>query len=472
MIGEALTYTRRIARTLRRGADDPRLPPMPPGQPLIGHARALREDPVHHFVRWGTTVADVVRLSVPGADLAYVFHPDGVRHVLQSNAKNYSKQTRAFAKMRMFLGNGLVTSDGDFWKRQRRIAAPAFHRQRVEAFGDTMTRATADVLARWEKVPAGVSVDVGRELMTLTMRIASETLLGKDLSDTADAVGDAITFLVKNTNDRITRLVDLPLSVPTAENRRYVAAVRTVDAVLTALVAERRRNPGGHQDLLAMLLEARDEETGEGMTDVQLRDEAVTIFSAGHETTSNALAWTFLLLARHPGEAARVYAEVDAALQGRTPTVADLPAMPFARNVIQEAMRLHPPAWITDRCAIADDEVCGYHIPAGTQVLVSPWATHRDPRFWDDPEAFDPDRFTPERSAGRPLFAYFPFGGGPRICIGNAFAMMEAQLLLAQISQRFRLELAPGAHVVEERGVTLRPGPTLPMRPRLRLAAR
>ena len=282
-------------------------------------------------------------------------------------------------------------------------------------------------------------------------------------------MGEALTFLTYNTNERIVRMIDVPLSIPTPENKRYRAAVKAVDDVLAGLLAERRRATDKHNDLLQMLLDARDEETGEAMTDAQLRDEAVTIFAAGHETTSNALSWTILLLARHADVARKLFDEVDRVLAGRAPTVADLAALPYTRWVVQESMRLYPPAWVMGRYALGDDEICGYRVRAGTQVLVSPWTTHRHPRYWDDPEAFDPERFSPARAEGRHPFAYFPFGGGPRICIGNAFAMMEAQLILAMISQRFRLELAPGARVEPERGITLRPAPSVPvyLRPRL-----
>lgn len=458
----AQSLARKAARTLQPPTRDPRDPPMPPASAFLSHARALREDPLHSFAKWRIAHGDVVGLRIPGVDFALVMHPDGVRHILQSNAKAYSKQTRGYDKMRLFLGNGLVTSEGDFWRRQRRIAAPAFHRQRIEGFADSMVRATEAMLASWDARPEGER-DIDREMMTLTMRIASETLLGKDLSGEADLVGDALTFLTLNANDRITRLIDVPLSVPTAENRRFLLAIKAVDDILEGLVAERRRGAGEHHDLLAMLMEAKDEETGERMSDEQLRDEAITIFAAGHETTSNSLAWTFLLLARHPEVARRLYAEVDEVLKGRAPTLADLPALPFVKCVVQESMRLHPPAWIIGRRAELDDEVCGFRIHAGTQILLSPWVTHRHPGFWEDPEAFDPDRFSPARSEGRAPFAYFPFGGGPRVCIGNTFAMMEAQLLLAAISRRYRLELSPGARVAPELGITMRPGPTLPM---------
>ncbi|MBL8605642.1 MAG: cytochrome P450 [Myxococcales bacterium] len=443
---------------------------MAPGEPVFGHLRVLRDRPLQQFVQWADTYGDAVSMRLPGSPFVFVAAPEGVKHVLQTHAKLYSKQTRGFDKMRLFLGNGLVTSEGDFWRRQRRIAAPAFHRQRIEGFAETMTRATGDMLGRWAREGDGTR-DVERELMTLTMRIASETLLGKDLSGAADAVGEALSFLTVNTTERINRVVDLPLDWPTPENRRYLKAVAVVDAVLGKLIEERRRDGAPHHDLLSMLLEATDEETHEKMTDAQLRDEAVTIFAAGHETTSNALSWTFYLLGRHPEIAARLYAEVDRVLGGRCPTLADLPQLAFTKQVIQESMRLYPPAWIIGRRAEVDDTLCGYKIAAGTQVILSPYATHRHPRHWADPEVFDPDRFSAERSEGRAAFAYFPFGGGPRICIGNSFAMMEAQLILAMVSQAYRLELAPGTVVEAERGITLRPAPALPMRLRPRAQA-
>lgn len=469
MIDQALEKVRHFAATLRDAAPDPRAAPMPKGEGWLGHSRILTEDILQALPRWAAEHGDAVSLRMPGIPAIAVFSAEGVRHVLQTNAKNYSKRTYAFDKMRLFLGQGLVTSDGELWKRQRRIAAPAFHRQRIEAFAGTMVQATRDLLERWSRASGPAPVDVDRAMMALTMRIASETLLGKDLSGEADAVGEALTFLTLDTNARINRLVDLPLALPTPNNRRFLRAVKVLDDLLGQLIAERRRSPGDHQDLLSMLLEARDEETGEGMTDTQLRDEAVTIFAAGHETTSNALSWTFFLLAQHPEITDRLHEEVDRVLEGRAPTVADLPLMPYAKNVIQESMRIYPPAWITDRMAEGDDEICGYRVRAGTHIFVSPWATHRHPRYWQDPEVFDPDRFTPARSEGRPAFAYFPFGGGPRVCIGNGFAMMEAQIILAMIAQRFRPELAPGAVVTPERGITLRPAPTLPMllRPRV-----
>ncbi len=468
MIEEALRAARLVARMVRPPPVDSRAAPTPPAHPILGHSRVMAETVLETFPRWAAEYGDAVSMRIPGAAFMAVFSPEGIKHVLQTNAKGYSKQTRGYDKMRLFLGNGLVTSEGDFWKRQRRIAAPAFHRQRIEGFADTMVQATADMLDRWAQRATSSPLDVDRAMMKLTMRIASETLLGRDLSGEADAVGDALTFLTLNTNARIVRLLDVPLSVPTPENKRFLRETRVLDDLLNKVIAERRRDPAEHNDLLSMLLAARDEETGEAMTDAQLRDEAVTIFAAGHETTSNALSWTLLLLARHPDVAKRLYDEVDRVLGVRAPSVADLASLPFTKCVIQESMRLYPPAWIMGRCALEDDVICGYHVAKGTQVLLSPWATHRHPRHWEDPEAFDPDRFTPARSEGRAQYAYFPFGGGPRICIGNAFAMMEAQLILAMVSQRYRLELAPGARVEPERGITLRPAPSLPMYLRLR----
>jgi cytochrome P450 len=245
--------------------------------------------------------------------------------------------------------------------------------------------------------------------------------------------------------------------VPTPRNRRFLAARATLDAIVYRIIAERRQRPDEHDDLLAMLMQARDEETGEGMSDRQLRDEVVTLFLAGHETTANALTWASFLLSTHVAVERRLRAEVDEALQGRVPTASDLPRLPYTRMVIDETLRLYPPAWITNRRAIEADAVCGYRIPADATVSISPYVTHRDPTLWENPEGFDPERFPPERSARRPHYAYFPFGGGPRQCIGKGFALMEATLVLALLTQRYELHLVSGRWVETEALATLRP---------------
>jgi cytochrome P450 len=291
------------------------------------------------------------------------------------------------------------------------------------------------------------------EMMRLTLRIVGETLLAYDPSDAASEVGAALRFLLSIANRRASSVLHLPPSVPTFENLRFRRALATLDQVVLRIIAERRRNPGDRGDLLSMLMQSRDEETGESMDDRQLRDEAMTIFLAGHETTANALGFTWLLLSRHPATFRELRAELSQVLGGRSPTLADLPRLTLTRRILQESMRLYPPAWIIGRSVIGPDEIGGYEIPARSIVFISPYVVHRHPRLWENPEGFDPHRFAQEPPRG----AYFPFGGGPRMCIGNGFASMESELLLATIAQRVRPDLVPGHRVELEPSITLRP---------------
>ncbi len=379
--------------------------------------------------------------------------PAGVNHILAENNKNYGKQTRGYASLRYVLGNGLLTSEGDFWKRQRRIAQPAFHRSRIASFAQTMVRAASDAAARLE-ARKGEVIDVHEEMMRLTLRIVGETLLGHDPSEEASEVGSALSFLISMVAERTSRLLFFGRPIlPTPENFRILRSLKTLTDVVERIIAERRKKPG--DDLLSMLMEAKDETTGESMDDRQLRDEAMTVFLAGHETTANALTWTFLLLSRYPAALRELRAELATVLGGRAPAMEDLPKLRFNRMVIEESMRLYPPAWIIARSANGADEIGGYEIPAGSIVFVSPWIVHRHPKLWDDPEGFDPHRFSSEKAL--PKGAYFPFGGGPRLCIGNSFAMMEAELVLATLAQRVKFELQPGHRVVPDPGITLRP---------------
>jgi cytochrome P450 len=443
---------------LERRAAGRRLAPAVPGDWFIGPIRAVRADPLTTMLRWRQSLGDVVRLHFGGISAHVVFHPDAVRHVLQENARNYNKQTPGFDKIRDFLGNGLLTSEGAFWLRQRRIIQPAFHRHRLEAFAAVMARAADETAERWTPLAAeGASVDVNAEMMRLTLRIVGETLLSTDVASDATAVGAALAVVLEEARDRITRSFELPPAVPTPANRRLAAAMHTLDGVVERMIHERRRATTPAPDLLTLLIESRDDETGERMSDRQLRDEVMTIFLAGHETTANALTWTFYLLSKHPAAERALHAELRRVLAGRAPTHADLPQLPYTRAVVSESMRLFPPVWMLGRAAIDDDEVLGYHVPAGGLVFTCAFATHRHPDFWANPEGFDPERFAHDAASARPAYAYFPFGGGPRQCIGNNFALVETQLVLATLAQRFRLDLVPGQHVEPKPQITLRP---------------
>ena len=425
--------------------------PGPKGHFLLGALPAMRRDPLKNFLAAFNEYGDVVRFRFGPMVGHLVSAPSGVNHVLAENNKNYGKQTRGFKNLRRVLGNGLLTSEGEFWKRQRRIAQPAFHRQRIAGFGAAMVRAAERCAARLAQPEA--PFDMSAEMMRVTLEIVGETLLGTDVGAEADRVHSVVGDLLRSANERITRVIDLPTIVPTPSNLRFRGHLKVLDEIVLRIIAERRRKPGG--DLVSMLIESRDADTGEAMTDAQLRDEAMTIFLAGHETTANALTWTWFLLSRAPAAGRDLRAELDAVLGGRAPTLEDLPRLKLLRMTIEESMRLYPPAWIIARSATGPDEIGGYEIPAGSIVFVSPYVVHRHPRFWRDPEGFDPLRFASAEAP--PRGAYFPFGGGPRQCIGNGFAMMEAELVLATLAQKFRFELVPGHPVDAEPSITLRP---------------
>jgi len=436
-----------------------RLAPEARGWPLVGVAWQMRQDPLPFMLRAMERHGDVVRMRLGQYRAHLLRNPDHIRHVFVDNAANYSKQTRGYQKARIVLGEGLVTSEGALWQRQRRIATPAFGRQRVAALAGTMVEATGRALAAWrERTRGGASIDAFAELMRLTLEIAVRTLLGIGPEAVTQGLNRAVSVVLERTNDIITNPLYPPLWVPTPKNRALKRAIAEIEGFVYAAIARRRASPNpAASDLLSLLLAARDEQTGEGMSDRQLRDEAVTILIAGHETTANVLAWAAYLLAMHPGVERRLHAEVGSAMGEREPTADDVPRLPFTRAVIEEAMRLYPPAWMIGRCAIREDVIGGYRIPAGTFALISPYVTHRHPGLWDNPEAFDPDRFIDGRAERLPKFAYLPFGGGQRFCIGATFAMTEATLLLAMITRACRLALVGGQRVEPFAMITLRP---------------
>jgi cytochrome P450 len=440
-------------------------PPGPRTLSPLTNAAALQRDSIRFALGIWQRYGDVVHfrfLFWP----AYVFyHPDHVKRVLQENHRNYNKNFPMMKAAQEIFGNGLFTNDGESWLHQRRLMQPSFHHRRLASFGRLMSEATVAMLERWQSSNAGEApVDISQEMMRLTLRIAGLALFAHDLTNDVDRVGRTFTTLDPLIS-RYTSFPFPPLWVPTPHNRRLLAGLNTLNTVIYALINERRKQPADTDapDLLSMLLSARDEETGLGMSDQQLRDEVLTLLLGGHETTAMALTWTWYLLSQHPEVECRLHAELDSVLSGQRPSVEHLDALPYTRMVIQEAMRLYPPVFGFTRFATASDEIGGYPVPAKSIIFLSAYCTHRHPACWEEPEVFDPQRFTPERSTGRPRFAYFPFGGGPRQCIGNTFAMMEAQLVLATIAQRYSLHLVPGHPVVPQVLLTMRPRYGLPM---------
>lgn len=407
----------------------------------------------------------ICRLRLPLADPVFVFDADAVKHILIDNSRNYSKQTRGYDALRMLLGQGLVTSEGPLWRRQRRIAQPAFHRDKIAAMGETMRVASSDLVARWAPwAAAGTPVDAAAEMMRVTLRIAGDTLCSVDLTEASSAFGQGVAVMLKFFRKKISTPLPLHWRLPTPEQRRSERALERMDRVVYDIIDDRLRSGEPGEDLLGMFISARDEETGARMDRTQLRDEVMTMLSAGHETTANALTWTLFLLSRHPDVARRLEREVDTVLRrpGEAPTMAQLEALSFADQVLSESMRLYPPVWAIARRAERDDDVLGYRVPAGSYAVLCAWVVHRDPALWDNPEGFDPDRFAPERlaeakRAGRPRTAYFPFASGARKCIGDHFARTEALILLAAIVRAYRVALCPHQSVTPEGSVTLRP---------------
>lgn len=455
-------WLRTLSPVGRRPPAGSSLAPAPPARGPLGHLRAVRRDPLAFFLEMRARGGDVVRLQA-GPLLAHLLSdPEHVRIVLQERHRHFGKGTRGYKFLRLLLGQGLVTSDGDHWLSQRRLAQPAFHRERIESFGARMASAVEALSDRWEALGPGAVVDVQREMMELTLRVVSETLLGTDVGPSIPSIARSLAWLLEDLNARVLAPWSLPMEVPTARNRNFRSHVAALDRTVYSIIAERRRS-GRTDDLLGLLMNARDAETGRRMDDRQLRDEIMTMFIAGHETTATALTWTFHLLSAHPTVERELHEEVDAVIDGRSASIADLPRLGHTERVLQEAMRLFPPAWMIERTPREDEVIDGWFLPAGSTVLISPWVIHRHPALWPRPGSFEPSRFATEHDAERPRFAYLPFGGGPRQCIGNRFAMVEAQIVLATLARRWRL-VALDRPVTPQPLVTLRVREGLPMR--------
>jgi cytochrome P450 len=423
---------------------------------------ALRRDPTAVFTGAARRFGDVVYLKIGSRRGFLITNPADVRHVLQDNARNYHKSP-LYAKLRMSLGNGLLTSEDEFWLRQRRIAQPAFHRQRIAALASVMADAARDTAIRWQSIAElGEPADVDEEMMRLTRTVVLRALLGADLGPFSATIDDAWKVMNQHIGESFWSLGFSDI-LPTSKYRRFQAARAVLRGAVDHVISQRRASPSAQSDLLSMLMSARDEDTGEAMTDEQLRVEVTTFLLAGQETTSLALTWTWYLLSQHDEARRRLEEEIDTVLDGRPPEYADLANLPYTRMVVDESMRLYPPAWGFSRQALGDDELGGYHLPRGWLAFVIPYVLHRLPAYWEHPDTFDPERFLPERSAERPKFVYLPFGAGPRQCIGNHFALIEAQLIVATLAQRYRLHLVPGHRIEPWALITLRPRYGMPM---------
>lgn len=433
-----------------------RLTTGPKGLPISGNLLAFRKDPLGFLRRAAEQYGDVVHIRFgPNRHVYLLNDPEHIKEVLVAKQASFRK-AKGLQTAKAVVGEGILTSEGAHHLRQRRLMQPFFRKDRVNGYAGTMVSQTEKLLDTWKD---GQERLISDDMMELTLSIITETMFGTNLTEGVAEIGRAVEKGMRYVSRKASSFIDLPESFPSKSRKDFEESAKLLDDVIFSIIEQRRKNPQEHaEDLLSMLLAARDEEDGSGMTDRQVRDEVTTIFLAGHETTANTLSWTWYLLSQHP-EAERKFAdELDAVLGGRTPTVDDVDRLTYTQQIIQESMRLYPAAWAINREAVEDVEIGGNRFKQGDTLMMSQYVMHRNPKYYADPDEFRPERFAGDFLKTLPQFAYFPFGGGPRICIGNNFALLEAALILATIGSRFRLRLAPGhPPVVPEPLITLRP---------------
>lgn len=441
---------------MKRGPRDAKgnLPPGPRGNVLLGSAVDLGRNSLKFLTRCAREYGDIVYLRFFNTPIVLLTHPNEIEYVLVKNQGNFVK-SRDYRALKSVLGNGLLTNEGADWQKQRKLVQPTFRHENTERYADVMVLATTRMLDTWR---GGETRDIHQQMMALTLDVVAQSLFGSDVSGHAGGVEQALAVLLNQFDGMAGLAFLLPEKMPLPSTMKFKRSVKQLDKIIYGIIQERRKTRKPSKDLLEMLLLSQDAE-GSTMSDEQLRDEVMTLFLAGHETTANALSWSWYLLAQHPAVEERLFEEIRSVLGGKTPTAGDVARLPYTEMIVKEAMRLYPPAWAVGRQALKKFELGGYNFPAGTNIAILQWSTQRDARFFPEPEKFDPERFSAEnlRRNPWPRFAYFPFGGGPRVCVGAGFAMMEAILLLATMAQRFRMSLVPHRKVKFLPSVTLRP---------------
>jgi cytochrome P450 len=443
------------ATAAARSATKGRPIPGPRGHPILGSIRDIQRDNIQAFMDAWHEYGDIVHFRGP-LTINLLVHPDYVQHVLRDNYKNYPRPTFVADKLKSIVGEGLVAAESERWAHARRNSQPAFHPDLVDQSARIFSDSTAEMLEGWErKAENGEPFDIKSEMMHLTLTNLGKALFKANWEQQVNAVEPIVALALAHTHKRLTSPVD-PQRFPFKSTKAFNAGLASLDRIIFGVIEERRGAADGSTDLVSILLQVRDE-TGRGLTDAEVRDEVIGFFIAGHETVSSALSWTWYLLSKNPESWRRLREEVETVLGGRTPTHEDVPKLEYTTRVLLESMRLFPPIFVLMRCAKEDDEIGGYHVPAGSNIVLCAYVTHRHTDFWDNPEGFDPDRFTPERASGLHRLAYYPFSGGPRKCIGNTFAMVQMPIVLAMVAQRFTVNLVPGERPVPEPAISLRP---------------
>jgi len=411
-------------------------------------------DMLGFLTRVSAEYGDIVYYKLGSRKMYLLNNPEDIKDVLVTHNRNFEK-SRALKRAKIILGEGLLTNEGESHLRQRRTIHPVFHHERIRSYGDVMAEYASRVGEGWQN---GTVVNIHKEMMKLTLFIVSKTIFDSEMESESDEIGRSLTDLVTLFPRLIFPYSEYVDNLPLPSNRRFEQAKSRLDSIIYGLIEERRANPGERKDLLSMLLDAQDEEGGgEGMTDVQVRDEALTLFLAGQESTANSLVWTWYLISQHPQVEKKIHGEIDSVLNGRLPTLDDLGKLSYTQNVFKEALRLYPPAWAVARQVKEDYEVGGYVVPAGADIFMSQYVVHRDPRFYKEPDRFIPERWSNEETKDLPKFAYFPFGGGTRRCIGEPFAWMEGVILIATIASKWKMRLVPHQRVEPEPLITIRP---------------
>lgn len=437
-------------------SDAVKTPLGPKGKLISGHLKEFQTNTLDFLTRLATEYGDVAKIRFgPFQNVYLVSDPEMIKQVLVSKQKHFVK-SQDFHALKPIIGEGLLTSEKDFHMRQRRLIQPAFKRSHIINYGQDMIDITSDYIDAWKD---GEERIITQDMMSIALGIISKTMFSMDFKEGYDVLGGPIESAMRIAVKRMRTLLRLPLWVPTKSNREYKKAVRTLDDVIYAIIGKRREDLEKPEDMLGILLDAKDDDDGLGMTDRQVRDELMTIFLAGHETTANALSWTLFLLSQHPEIENKLFEEINTVIGNRPPSPGDFMKLTYTQNIIWESMRLYPPAFVTGREVEEDVEINGYPFKKGDVILVSQYVMHRKPEYFHDPQSFKPERFENDFVKTIPAYAYFPFGGGPRVCIGNHFALMEAVLVLATIAQRYKLRIAPDHHEVK-------PLPSITLRPR------